>query len=231
MAVGNGNRESVVKNTSAAAPSWRVLTWATSNSPPPPTVVSGDFLLIHVTYANNIALSSVTHDGDALTKAGSKWQVSPTGQRHEFWYLPTPVAGVKEIKVTFASSMYNGISVCAMCFSGASGIGTIQYFGESSTPHTRSVSVSADSMVYGTSSSDGTYTNMIMDGVTVLPVNLKPNQVNVNNIVVGALTTSPVSAGNINVTATAPSGDVSNVAIEIQASGSSGSTRRRIIIC
>tara|TARA_R100001463_G_scaffold23289_3_gene55952 strand:+ start:286 stop:1011 length:726 start_codon:yes stop_codon:yes gene_type:complete len=240
MAVTNGNRQSVIKNTSnAVSPVNRRITWATNQSPPPPTLPSGDFLLVHIAVAANKSVQWVKHGTDNLTKAtlSPMWRNTP-GVRHEFWYknssdASTPESGLKQIQVQFNSTYFNGVSICAMCFSGATGIGTTHYFGNQATPHTRSMSVSAGSQVYGASTSTGAYVKMIMDGVNVLPANLKPNQANINKVVVGALTTSPVSAGTIDVVAQPnPFGVGTNVAIEILASGGGGgSTRgRRILI-
>lgn len=216
MAVSNGNRESTVKNTSAVVPSWINLTWATADSPAPPTVAAGDLLLIVLSYANNIALNHVRHDGDDLTRAGGGWLTS-AGLRQEYWYITAPASGLKEITVQFASAMFNGVSVCAMCFAGASGIGVLDTNDISATPHTQSITVSEGSMVYATMSSTGSHTSIAIDGTTILPANFEPNQVNVNKIVSGAWTTSSLSAGSIDVVTSQPTGSLSNSSIEILA--------------
>lgn len=240
MAVSNGNRQSVIKNTAATSPSWKRLTWATNNSPAPPSLPSGDFLLVHISYAANQSLLHVKHGTDSLTRVSVSpaYIGSSTGIRHEFWFkdssnASTALSGVQKIEVQFNSSFFNGVSVCAMCFSGASGIGTNYYYAVSGRTNTKTMSVSEGSQVYGTSTSTSAFTKMVMDGVDRLPANLKPNQGNINKIIVGALTTSAVSAGTIDVTAQANSGGAcSNAAIEILASGGvSLRTRRRILIC
>jgi len=227
MAVTNGNRESVVKNTSPSGPAWRVLEWFTAHSPPPPSVASGDVLLIVISYANNMGIDSVTHNGDDLTRVDGGW-LSSAGIRQEYWYLDTPETGVRDIEVTFTTTIFNGISVCAMCFNGATGIGNIIKTDISNTPHTESLSVSSGSAVYTTIASTGAHTSITIDGNVTLPANFEPNQSNVNRIVSGAWSTTPTSAGNINITGTQPFGSISLSAIEVLET-TPVITRRRIM--
>ena len=237
MAVSNGNRGGVTRNTAATSPAWRRAQWLASQSPAPPSLPSGDFLLVHIALPQNKAIQYVKHGTDTLTEAtlSPNWRSTP-GIRHEFWYkdssdASTALSGVQNIEVQFASSMFNGFRITAMCFSGATGIGTLHYFGNNGRTHTRTMSVSEGSQVYGVGTSTGAFTKMVMDGVDVLPANLQPNQANIQKIIVGALTTSAVSAGTIDVTAQANVGGITtNTAIEILASGGGGSTRRRRIL-
>jgi len=238
MAVTNGNRQSVIRNTAATSPSWRRAKWLTTQSPAPPSLPSGDFLLVHLAISLDKSVEWVKHGADFLTKATlTPTYIANTGIRHEFWFKDssdpsTPLSGSRNIQVQFNSSNFNGFNICAMCFSGASGIGTRHFVGNNGRTNTVTMPVSAGSQVYGTGTSTGAYTKMVMDGVNVFPSNLKPNQANIMKVVVGALTTSPVSAGTIDVTAQAIVGGIStNAAIEILASsGGGGSTRKRILI-
>jgi len=237
MAVSNGNRGGVTRNTAATSPAWRRAKWLTNQNPAPPSLPSGDFLLVHIAIPQNKSIQYVKHGTDNLTRFNSspKW-ISSAGIRHEFWFkdssdAATPLSGVQNIEVQFNSSIFNGFRITAMCFSGASGIGTQYYFGNNGRTHTRTMSVSEGSQVYGTGTSTGAFTKMVMNGVDRLPATLQPNQANIIKIIVGALTTSAVSAGTIDVTAQANVGGVTtNAAIEILASGGGGSTRRRIQI-
>ncbi len=240
MAVSNGNRGGVTRNTAATSPAWRRAKWLTNQSPAPPSLPSGDFLLVHIAIPQNKAIQYVKHGTDNLTKFNGtpKW-ISAAGIRHEYWFkdssdATTALSGVQNIEVQFNTSMFNGFRITAMCFSGASGLGTMHYFGVNGRTHTRAISVSEGSQVYGIGTSTGAFTKMVMDGVNVFPANLQPNQANIIKVIVGALTTSAVSAGTIDVTAQAVTGGVTtNAAIEILASGGGGgggSTRRRTII-
>lgn len=218
MAVNHNNRESVVKNT--ASPSWTTASWTTVQSPPPPSMSGADLLLLHIVFGNNISVSSVTHNGNSLTKAGSNYFSSLT-QREEFWYMTSPDSS-GNIVVTLSSAMFNGISITAMGFSGASGVGTPIFNGATASPHVRSRTVLDGSMVFVSGISTVATDDITIDGVVTTGAsgNLRPNQQNVNKIVSGMWSNSAHSAGSINTeTDASSSGNITNSFIEIQASG------------
>lgn len=231
MAVLSISRQSTIKNTAATAPAWRVATWATSDSPSPPSMNSCDFILVHVVFGNNVAIQSITHDGNALTKKAHQW-FSGLSQREEFWYMKNPSTGIKEIKVTLASSMFNGMSICVMGFNNVNDIGTHSFNGTSNTPHVRNRNVSAGSMIYMSGISTTAHSNFSIDGTSIPTGNFKPNQANVNDILSGAWSPSSHSAGSIATqTATAGPGTITNSYVEILAAGGGGGSRRRVVLC
>ena len=146
MAVSKITRQSTIKNTAATAPAWRVATWNPVDSPAPPSMNGCDFILVHIVFANNIAVQTVTHDGNALTKKAHQW-FSGLGQREEFWYMKNPSSGVQPIEVTVASSMFNGMSICVMGFNNVDDIGPHAFNGASNTPHNQSRTVSEGSVI------------------------------------------------------------------------------------
>lgn len=225
MAIANGNRGSGSKST--VSPAWTVATWA--NTPNPPSVASGDFLLVAVSYAANIAMSNVTHAGNNLTRAGGQW-LSSAGITHEFWYTATPTTGVQTIECTLASSYFSPLAITAMCFSGASGIGTISFNDSSATPHSDTFAVTDGSMVFTYATSTTAHTSIEIDGTVVLPANFEPNQFNINKIVSGAWTTTPISGTSVTTETVQFTGSISNSSIEIQASGGGGGGRRIFLI-
>jgi hypothetical protein len=212
MAVSHGNRESVIRNTAAAA--WTTATWATSDSPAPPSMSGADLLLVHIVFGNNIATNSITHNGNSLTKIGSNY-FSGLGQREEFWYMLNPDSS-GNIVVNLASAMFNGISICAMGFVGATGIGGHGFNGAGSDPNNQNRTVGEGSMVYVTGISTVAHTSITIDGSTILPANFEPNQVNVNDIVSGAWSTSSHSAGTIATATDAQFSNITNSYVEIE---------------
>lgn len=229
MAVSHGNRAATIKNTAAAA--WTTATWATSDSPAPPSVASGDLLLIGVALASNITISSCTHNGIALTSAGAHYH-SSLGVKEQFFYTTTPSTGIQNIVVTLSSAYFSGISISAMCFAGASGVGTPVWNDASSDPNTQSYSVSAGSMMYATGGSNVAHDDITIDGnvVTGVSGNLSPNQSNINKIYSGSWSGSSHSAGSITIETDGTSGVISNSHIEILASGGGGGSRRIFLI-
>ena len=229
MAVGKGNRQSVIKNTAPAA--WTVASWLKSESPATPSMTGADLLLVHVVFGNNIAVSGITHNGNALTKIGHNY-FSGLGQREEFWYMLAPDSGSQDIVVTLNSAMFNGMSICAMGFTNATGIGLHAFNGANPTEHARTRTVSDGSMVYVTGISTVSHDDITIDGVQILPANLKPNQANVNDVVSGAISNSAHSAGTISTETDATiGGSITNSYVEIvDGNGGGGGSRRRLII-
>jgi hypothetical protein len=233
MAVTHGNRNDHIKNT--VSPAWTTATWANSDSPSTPSMSGADFLLVHIVFAQNTTVNSVTHNGNSLTKHAHNW-FSGLGQREEFWYMTNP-DNDGDLVVTLNAQMFQGISLCMMGFSGVdqtTPIGNQTFNGGSASPHVRSRTVSEGSMVFVTGISTVSTDDITIDGTVTTGAsgNLRPNQQNVNDIVSGMWSNSSHSAGSINTETDASSTtNITNSFIEILADGGGvGGGRRRIII-
>ena len=85
-------------STSAGTPGASSLTWSH-------TIVNGAnrLLIVSVAVRTDIAVSSVTYGGSALTQIG--FDVDATGKvRSEMWYLKAPAVGTDDVIVSLASS-------------------------------------------------------------------------------------------------------------------------------
>lgn len=234
MAVGKGNRSQKNEYTAATAPAWRVATWSSGASPSPPNLSGADLLLVHFCFGNNIAASSVTHNGNSLTKAGSNY-FSGLSQREEFWYMTSPDA-TGSIVITLASAMYNPICITAMGFTGVDTTTPITgptFNGATTSPHSRTRTITADSMVFVSGISTVSTDDITIDGTVTTGAsgNLMPNQVNNNKIISGMWSNAAHSSTSISTETDASSTtNITNSYIEIMASGGGGGTRRIFLI-
>lgn len=133
-------------------------------------------------------------------------------QRWACYGLLNPPTGNNNIVVTFNSAQFTPVSMFATSFTGSSGAGNFATNGASTTPHSRTLSVSSGSCIYATGISNNAFTGIDIDGS---PRTLE-FQHNTNKQVSGALSLVGLSSGSISVVTKVTSNSVSNSRVEIK---------------
>jgi len=180
-----------------------------------PSLTGANLLLVHTVHAGNIATTSMTHNGNTMTKIGSNY-FSGLDQMEEFWYMDDPDS-TGNVVVTLASAMYNGISITAMGFNDAGGIGVHEFNGGTATDHTETITVSEQSLVFATGISINATDDITIDGDVQSGSGMMPNNANVNDIVSGSWSATNHSAGTIDIITDTTSGNITNSSVEILA--------------
>jgi len=114
---------------------------------------SNKLLIVLVTMANTTSFSSATYGGETMTQL---YQQNRNGlsQRMVFYYLENPASGNNTLQLNFNGNQFNPISIHARSFTDSGGIGNSTRSGASSTPNTKSLTVSQnDSLIIITSCS------------------------------------------------------------------------------
>lgn len=187
----------------------------------------GLLLCVFAMSTSTVSYTGCTYGGAPMTLVRAQTYGTLT-QRLASYVLLTPPTGVNDIVVSFSATQNgSGISLAAMSFLGAGGIGNELSNGLSATPHSQPLTISANSIIYATGISNNTNTNYDIAGSarTLL------FQHNINKQCAGALSATGLASGSPNVITKATFGDITNYRIEIQEAGGGGGGRRRIIIC
>jgi hypothetical protein len=181
-------------------------------------------LLVVIEMQNSVDVTGMTYNGVSMTEIRNE---NDTGisKRLSAYYLLSPATGTNDIVVSFSGSQFNNTAIFARTFTGASGIGNDGYNTTATSPHTQSLTISANSIIFATGMSVGAQSfGYDFDAVTATNVG---NGFNINIIVEGAYSQTGLTAGSKDVVTKADSGTVSNYRVEIQ---ESAATRRRVII-
>ena len=189
---------------------------------------SDGLIVAQFTMSNSVSYSGCTYGGQAMTQL-HQTNRSGLGQRMAFFYLEDPPTGNNDIVVSFSGSQWNPISIHIRSFTGSGGIGNYERSGASSSPNTKSITVSQDdSLIMITSCSINAITAQeIPTGTTRTYTQHNTNR----QVATGAISADAGhSAGSVSLKATSTSGSVSLDRVEIKGLGSGGATRR-IIIC
>ena len=114
---------------------------------------SNKLLIVLVTMSNTTSFSSATYSGVAMTQLYQQNR-GGLGQRMVFYYLENPADGNNTLQLNFNGNQFNPISIHARSFTDSGGIGNSTRSGASSTPNTKSLTVSQnDSLIIMTSCS------------------------------------------------------------------------------
>ena len=134
-------------------------------------------------------------------------------QRQAVFSLVNPPDGNNQLQLDFSGDQNNGVSIAYFTFTGCSGVGSIGISGGSSTPNTKTLSCSANSMVLLTGISVNSQHGQVytIDGSNYSLL----YQHNVNDQVCGVLS-SNVSAGSVTCVTRVGYSNVTNVRVEIQ---------------
>jgi hypothetical protein len=135
-------------------------------------------------------------------------------QRWACYGLLNPPTGNNNIIVSFSGSQFNPVSLFAVSFTGSSGAGLFATNGASSTPNSKTLTVSAGSCIYALGISNNAFTGIDIDG-SARPLEF---QHNTNKQTSGALSLIPLSAGSTSVVTKVTFSSVSNSRVEIKES-------------
>tara|TARA_Y100001937_G_C7125552_1_gene334741 strand:- start:1113 stop:1775 length:663 start_codon:yes stop_codon:yes gene_type:complete len=190
---------------------------------------SNRLLVVQLTMANTVNYSGVTYGGQALTQLHNTNR-GGLSQRMAFFYLVDPPTGNNNCVISFTGSQWNPVSIHIRSFTDSGGVGNYVRSGASSTPNTKSITVSQDdSLIMITSCS--TYSILTQQ----IPQGTNRNFVTHNTnkqVATGAISANAGhSAGTVSLRATSSQVSLSLDRVEIKGLAGSGSSRRRIIIC
>ena len=170
-------------------------------------------LVFQLTMANTVAPTTATYGGQSMTRL---YTLNRTGlqQRMAFYYLIDPPTGSNSLRVNFNGNQWNPISIHARSFTNSGGIGNSAKTGATSTPNTRTLTVSQDdSFVIMTSCS----VNQVLTQQIPTGTNRSFSTHNTNRqVAAGAISTNTGhSAGSVSLRATSTYGNVSIDRVEI----------------
>ena len=205
MALAIGNKTAFIQ--SPLSP-WTSLTKAHNQN----TGADG-FLFVSFIMSNSRTYSGCTYGGQAMTLIKTQ-NFGGLQQRWACYGLLNPPTGNNDIVVSFSGTMFTPVSLFAVSFTGSSGAGNFATNGASSTPHSRTLTVSAGSCIYGLGISNNAFTGIDIDG-SARPLEF---QHNTNKQTSGALSLVPLSAGSTSVVTKVNWGSVSNSRVEIKES-------------
>jgi hypothetical protein len=111
--------------------------------------VGADGYLFVVLHMNTSAsVSGITYNGVALTQFASVLP-STYSTTWQFWKLASPTTGSNNLVVTLASNQWNPLSLQIFSVTGSAGNGSVLFDNTAPSPNTGSISVSANSYVWG----------------------------------------------------------------------------------
>ena len=212
MALSIGNKTQFVQTPVSP---WTSLTRAHTQN-----TGSDGFLFVSFTMTNTTNFSGCTYGGQAMTLIRSRGFVG-LSQRWACYGLQNPPTGNNNIVVTFTGQQFNPVSLFAVSFTGSSGAGNFGDNGASTTPNSKTLTVSAGSCIYATGISSNAFTGIDIDG-SARPLEF---QHNTNKQVSGALSLVPLSAGSIDVITKVTWNTVTNQRVEILEAGPTPSSQ------
>ena len=178
-------------------------------------------LLVAITMNRNRSFTNCKYGGQTMTLVKAHDFGSGFPQRQAIFLLQSPPTGVNNIVATYNNSVFNGTSIFAVSLTGAAGALSNGVNALSSTPHSRSFTIAADSIIYATGISNVNAVAYSIGGTTRT---LEFNH-NTNKKVGGGLSSTNLAAGAQNVTTKCSTGStVTNLRIEIGAASSTPTT-------
>ena len=173
---------------------------------------TGRLLIIQLTMANTVGYSGCTYGGQAMTQLHSTNR-GGLSQRMAFFYLVDPPTGNNTLRINFSGNQWNPISIHARSFTGSAGIGNEGRTGGQSTPNTKTLTVSDDSLIMATACSiNAISTIQIPQGSNRSFVTHNTNR----QVGTGAISANAgFSAGTENIRTTSTFGSVTNDRVEI----------------
>ena len=172
---------------------------------------SDGFLFVSFVMSNSRGYSGCTYGGQAMTLIKTQ-NFGGLQQRWACYGLLNPPTGNNNIVVSFSGSVFSPVSMFAVSFTGSSGAGVFATNGASTTPNSKTLTVSAGSCIYGMGISNNAFTGIDIDG-SARPLEI---QHNTNKQVGGALSLVGLSAGSTSVVTKVTWSSVSNSRVEIK---------------
>jgi len=172
---------------------------------------SDGFLFVSFIMSNGRTYSGCEYGGQAMTLIKTQ-NFGGLQQRWACYGLLNPPTGNNNIVVSFGGTMFTPVSMFAVSFTGSSGAGVFATNGASTTPNSKTLTVSAGSCIYGMGISNNAFTGIDIDG-SARPLEI---QHNTNKQVGGALSLVGLSAGSTSVVTKVTWSSVSNSRVEIK---------------
>lgn len=209
MSLTIGNKTASNLNPNAA-------TWTVAHNG---SVGSDGFLLVSVIMTDSVDFTGATYDGDAMTQIDS-FNSATLGQRWITYGLLNPSTGNNNIIVSFTGSQTSSSSLFAVSFTNCGGAGNTGKNDVSATPHTETLTVSENSIIYATGASVQGFISITIDSSSRTLEFIH----NTGKQASGALSATGLTAGSIDVEIAVTLGTVSNYRVEIleKTSASSG---------
>ena len=174
---------------------------------------SDKVLLVAITMQRTAQFTGATYNGVTMTQEAFL-DMGTLQQRQIVYSLANPADGTNQFRVNFNGNQWGGVSIACYTFIGCSGVGNVGVNGGSTTPNTKTLSCSNNSIIMCTGVSNNAFQPFVIDGVSYT----KLFSHNTNKQVAGALSNN-LSAGTINVSSVVGSGDVTNVRVELKEAG------------
>jgi len=205
MAIAIGTR-----TTANVAPGATSYTFAHSHN-----VGADGVLLVALCMSNTVNYTGVTYNGVAMTER-LNYNSTELSQRWAFYELASPATGSNNVIISFTGSQWNPISATAQSFTGATTGGAIGNNDAASTPHSQTLTIATNSIIYlmGISTQTQSF-GYDINGST--RTNLFAH--NTNRQVEAALSATGIGAGSIACVTKADFAIISNVRIEIREGG------------
>jgi hypothetical protein len=95
-----------------------------------------------------MTFTSVTYGGNAMTQLSFNITTT-TSSVWGIFYLANPPTGANNVVTTFSIAQYNPVSTFAFSATGCAGAGNVQFNNTATSPNSSSITVSANSMIFG----------------------------------------------------------------------------------
>jgi hypothetical protein len=163
-------------------------------------------IVIQLTMANTVNYSGCTYGGVAMTQLHSTNR-GGLSQRMGFFYLQNPPTGNNTLRINFTGNQFNPISIHIRSFTNCGGVGNYERSGASTSPNTKNIVVSDDSLIMTTCCSINAITSLqIPTGTNRTYVQHNTNK----QVGTGAISAnSGHSAGTISVRSSSTFGTIS----------------------
>lgn len=211
MALAIGN-----KTASVSTPTWPATSLTKAHTQ---NTGADGFLFVSFVMSDARTFTGCTYGGQTMTLIKTQ-PFSGLQQRWACYGLLNPPTGNNNIVISFNGAVFNPVSTFATSFTGSGGAGLFATDGASSTPNSKTLTVSAGSCIYATGISNNAFTGIDIDG----SARTLEFQHNTNKQISGALSAVPLSAGTIDVVTKVNFGSVSNSRVEIKEAGTPPAT-------
>jgi hypothetical protein len=165
------------------------------------------YLFLSVTSYNNATVSA-KYNNVSMTQIRTS-NHSSLSQRWTCFGIANPPSGTHAIKLTFSASVWNPVHMCAVSFTNCAGVGNSGSTGLLSSPHTKSLTVSEGSIIFGSAIATAAVTSVKINNINELEFTANTNKH------IGAGLSSTLSAGSYDIVTEASLVDVTNHRVEI----------------
>jgi len=192
---------------------------------------TGTFLMTVMCMPNNRDFTGCTYDGVAMI---DEFQVEygGLGERLICCSLQNPSTGTNNLVVSFTGLQNKHTSIYVSSWTNCAGIGNTASNGSSSTPNSKTLTVSANSRIYLTGLSSFAQSFPYTINGSDRTARFNGHSIGNTSTVIceGALSASGLPAGSITCITKADAGNITNARIELMEGTPPPAGRRRIII-